>query len=165
MQRRHPSPLCPLCGERDKAEHFVSCGVLSNEARYKVLEDEKSHFARKHGYPNDVINTARQVMVGVYKSPKRQKERVRRAYREQQKIGWDHFRKGRLTKVWGETGIRGDLDRSATAYISELAAILLQWLGDKWKLRCKLVRDYERTAEKQRVYNKGAWTCGRHDKE
>ena len=93
-------------------------------------------------------------MTGVSKAPTRQKEGVKGAYEAQRRIGWEHFRKGRLSRAWGSKEIRGESELSATEYVTGMAAIMIEWLGDKWRLRCEIVSAPEKTLEKLTTYGR-----------
>ena len=152
MQRRHPSPDCPLCGEKDHAEHFVYCSIVNKSPQYESVVQGHSHQANKKGCPDHLVNTIRQSMIGVHKSPRRQKEGVRQPYETQSRIGWQHFRKARIIKEWSQlkTEKAQDLD---TGFRADLAKVILSWLLEKWRIRCSLVSDSSKTVEHARVLN------------
>ena len=150
MQRRHGSPNCPLCGEKDLADHFVHCPAVNRSREYREIEREQSHRAHAKGCPDHMVNTIRQVMRGVHKSPRRQKEATRKAYEAQTKIGWYHFRRARIAKAWSEYKTGGAQD-SDTGFRRDIARIILTWLLEKWKVRCSHVEKSSGAVERGRL--------------
>ena len=150
-QKRHPSPMCPLCSEEDDDEHFLYCETVNNSPKYKVLVNGLRHKAHKNNIPDHLINTITTAMTGVTKSPRRQQEDRRRSYVAQQEIGWKHFHKGRIAKEWGTADrVRGQA-QSPAALRTEIASILLRWIREKWRIRCGMSTEIERTEEKARL--------------
>ena len=75
-------------------------------------------------------------------------------YREQGKIGWNNFLRGRITKKWSQiktTDSNGRLQPDSR-WRSQMIRIILQWTLRKWELRCRLCAGPDAMAERDQLY-------------
>ena len=81
---------------------------------------------------------------------------VRKAYEQQREVGWKNYLRGRLVQEWGSV-LKSLPGKQVTRLKlkSDIARILLEWLHQKWLLRCSLAEKPEQTREYERVQREG----------
>ena len=80
---KYPSDICPLCGEKDRSEYFLSCKTVNGNKRYQVVRDEMRHRANARGAPDHLINTMARVMTGKGANMEKIPTHARRVYKNQ----------------------------------------------------------------------------------
>ena len=152
---QHPSGLCPLCGRNDQSEHFFHCVPLNKSREYKAIRDTMRHQANSRGAPDHFTNLIAEIITGNYSAANNPPEFADHIYREQERIGWCNFKRGRLTKQWSQiktTDSSGRLQPDSK-WRSLIIRTILQWTLRKWELRCKLCAGPEAVAERNQLYS------------
>ena len=145
MQRRCTGNECILCGKIDDSDHFYKCKKVNESAKYKEIRDEIRHKAHAHGTPDYVINTIARLMDGKKIKPEDVPQHAEVVYKTQGRVGWGHFRKGRILKDWSKTkttDMRGDM-KPDERWRTGVVRIILQWTLRKWLLRCDMTKHPE----------------------
>ena len=87
-----------------------------------------------------MINMIARIMEGQGVDEESLSDLEKKAFRDQNKIGWEHFARGRLSREW--SNIRkidtGKKNAPASEWRSKLSLILLTWLDKKWRMRCQM---------------------------
>ena len=145
MQGRCQSGTCILCGENDARDHFLECTKMNNCTGNSQLKDRMRHRARAQGAPDHLVNVITQVMAGKQEGEGKIPRHARPVHEIQKEIGWDHFRRGRIAKSWSKvktTDSDGRL-RPDERWRTGITRVILQWLLQKWILRCEMIRTPE----------------------
>ena len=145
MQGRYQSGTCVLCGEKDVRDHFLECTKINNCTGNSQLKDRMRHRARAQGAPDHLVNVITQVMAGKQEGEGKIPRHARPVHEIQKEIGWDHFRRGRIAKSWSKvktTDSDGRL-RPDERWRTGITRVILQWLLQKWILRCEMIRTPE----------------------
>ena len=79
----YPSDICPLCGEKDRSEHFLGCKTVNKSKGYQVARNEMRHRATARGVPDHLINTMARVMTGQGANMEKIPTHARRVYKNQ----------------------------------------------------------------------------------
>ena len=109
------------------------------------MKDKMRHQAQAHGAPDHLINSMARLLEGEKIESKEIPRHAKDVYESQNKIGWDHFRRGRISKEWSKvktTDSRGD-KRPDERWRTGIARVILQWTLQKWLLRCDLAKSPE----------------------
>ena len=165
IRKQHYSNLCPLCEEVDVGDHFLTCRTVSKSPLYLKIRDEKRHKMKKIGAPDHLINHTSGLMTGIERSPHRYPIPARMAYEQQRDSGWKNFIRGRIVHEWGSV-LKPKEGERKTNFIKrcELSKVLIEWLHEKWLLRCSLAVEPEATEEYERTFQEAErlW-CRKHE--
>ena len=120
------------------------------------------HQANKIGTPDNTINMIAKIMEGKAAGESSFNKPGRKAFRDQDEIGWKHFFRGRITKEWGNVRKidNGKRREPASEWRSKFSLVLLTWLDKKWRLRCQMSevqtgnREHEDLLQKCRKYGR-----------
>ena len=167
MQGRAPKGTCVLCGEQDTVEHFLRCKRINECRKYILLKDEMRHKAHSQGAPDHLIDTITQVMMGEEGDMEEVPRHAKEVYQTQRRVGWNHFRKGRLIKSWSELKTRdgeGRL-RPNERWRTGITRVIVQWLLRKWLIQYDLVRDPEEDYDREDLMERcREWWSNRNNK-
>lgn len=164
---QYPTSSCPLCGEDDTSEHFIVCVKLNASPAYKTLRDKMRHQANAKGAPDHLINLISGAMIGDLSSTEHPPRFAKKIYKAQHEVGWRHFIRGRLVKKWSQVKTTDQYGRKPpdTRWRVAMMRTILQWLLQKWEIRCTLIAEPEADMEKRTLLEQcQEWWIARKEK-
>ena len=156
------TPKCPMCGEVDTQRHFLYC---SNVQMKQIRMTRWSQYMKNIGEKtSDGCKQIFQagVMTIVGKDPPTERDRrdwpstYRKAYKEQEEIGWEQVLSGRLVKQWKAEDTNRDVQSgTVTTRLWTQQIIRMSWnVGlDLWKSRNKMVHGMKGTTSNTEIEN------------
>ena len=156
LSGKHPSPLCPLCGQVDRLDHFIDCPMLRLHPCVQENVAKLQSEGNKENIPDPFINLVCGLLNGERQAVRHVDDNIRA---RQKSIGWRHFLRGRLTRLWAATTPRNENRISPQEWLRKLARFVLRGLLMKWTVRCTIVSEASETVEKKVLLStaQGMW--------
>ena len=149
QSKQHPSPLCPLCGEIDTHQHYITCSSLNCHTGFQDILAMMQTEGHRKQIPDHFIRTLTDAIRGLNKCPRRQPDSLRQVYEAQARIGWGNFIRGRLSKAWGKTKPKSRARMTPSEWVRVLTSHVLELVREKWEFRCRIYKDANETNERK----------------
>ena len=150
-------PQCELCQEIKDSQHIFCCQYS------KMIEGQKRKFLKfKHclrKITEDQVSTAIEAGIGglgretsgIYHDQFTTDSSVKKAFIEQDLIGWNHFVYGRIATLWAEVGPLNEKGKNDKTWAGRVARAVIDYGLALWRQRNTLVHGNDGGVSKQEI--------------